>query len=98
QDGQQIIRVCVGPIANSVADLGLAMEALCSPAMWAGDPSLPRIPWDKGTLREGNGRPLKVGYFLTDHWFKPCRTVTRAVKETVEGLLSAGHEVVHFEP
>ena len=40
----------------------------------------------------------QVGFFTTDHWFEPCSAVARAVREAVEGLQAAGHEVVPFEP
>ncbi|CAN0474702.1 unnamed protein product, partial [Laminaria digitata] len=46
RSGQRIIQVAAGPIANCVDDLNLAMTALCSPTMWDGDASLPRLPWD----------------------------------------------------
>ncbi|CAN0386192.1 unnamed protein product, partial [Discosporangium mesarthrocarpum] len=114
QRGQQVIRASIGPMANSVGDIGLAMSALCSPAMWRGDPSLPQVPWDTELVQAGVKRPLKaraflggwgwssglerVGYFTSDHWFQPCKTVARAVRETVEGLRSAGHEVEPFDP
>eukprot|EP00903_Cladosiphon_okamuranus_P006578 g6426.t1 len=96
--GQRIIHPTPGPIANCVDDLELAMTALCSPEMWDGDMSIPRIPWDRKTAKDGPGRPLKVGFFTTDHWFQPCAAITRAVEEAAEGLRAAGHEVVPFEP
>lgn len=58
--GQRIIHPTPGPIANSVDDLELAMTALCSPEMWDGDKSLPRVPWDREVALNGPGRPLKV--------------------------------------
>lgn len=58
--GQRIIHPTAGPIANCVDDLELAMTALCSPEMWDGDKSLPRIPWDRKMAIDGPGRPLKV--------------------------------------
>ncbi|CAM9636070.1 unnamed protein product, partial [Sphacelaria rigidula] len=59
--GQQVIQVTAGPLANSVADLELAMTAMCSSVVWGGDASIPRLPWDRDVARKGFGRPLKVG-------------------------------------
>lgn len=36
------------------------MTALCSPEMWDGDVTIPRIPWDRKLAVDGPGRPLKV--------------------------------------
>ncbi|CAM9303295.1 unnamed protein product [Ectocarpus sp. 12 AP-2014] len=96
--GQRIILPTPGPIANCVDDLELAMTALCSAEMWDGDKRIPRLPWDRAVAIDGPGRPLKVGFFTTDHWFEPCTAVSRAVHEAAEGLRAAGHEVVPFEP
>lgn len=60
KNGQRIIQVVAGPIANCVDDLNLAMTALCSPVMWDGDASIPRLPWDSSMAEDGPGRPLKV--------------------------------------
>lgn len=60
KSGQRIIHPTAGPIANCVDDLELAMTALCSPEMWDGDKSIPRIPWDRKMAVDGPGRPLKV--------------------------------------
>lgn len=60
KSGQRIIHPTVGPIANCVDDLNLAMTALCSPVMWDGDASLPRLPWDGKIVEDGPGRRLKV--------------------------------------
>ncbi|CAM9904681.1 unnamed protein product [Pylaiella littoralis] len=98
KSGQRIIHPTSGPIANYVGDLELAMTALCSPEMWDGDKSIPRLPWDRKMAADGPGRPLKVGFFKTDHWFQPCAAIVRAVEEAAEGLRAAGHEVVPFEP
>lgn len=30
--------------------------------------------------------PLKVGFFMTDHWFEPHAAGVRAIEETVRAL------------
>ena len=55
--------------------------------------------WNRGkSLPPPPNSPEQVGFFTTDHWFDPCPTVARAVREAAEGLRAAGHEVVPFEP
>ena len=121
RSGQREVRSAPGPIARCVADLELMMHALCQPAMYAADTTIPRMPWDRASvgprangptakgptakgptspLRRGSegAKPLRFGYFVTDHWFEPAEACKRAVRGTAELLRAAGHEVVEFAP
>lgn len=72
KSGQRIVNVTVGPIANCVADLEMVMTALCSPIIWDGDASLPRLPWDKAVAKDGPGRPLKVSCLSVNACVRDC--------------------------
>eukprot|EP00928_Gymnodinium_smaydae_P088641 TRINITY_DN72707_c0_g1_i1.p1 TRINITY_DN72707_c0_g1~~TRINITY_DN72707_c0_g1_i1.p1 ORF type:complete len:636 (+),score=76.29 TRINITY_DN72707_c0_g1_i1:51-1958(+) len=102
--GQTVVPGVMGPMAHSVDDLAAVLRAWLRPSMWERDPSVPRAYFDEsvyggkaadtmGATVDGKRR-LRVAYFLTDGWFQPCATATRAVKEAAEALRSAGHEVV----
>jgi fatty acid amide hydrolase len=94
RSGQIAIKPVCGPLANKVEDCELMMRAFCQPAMWQMDSSVPPCPWDVSVAAAGNGKPLRIGYFTTDGWFEPCRSMTRAVHEAVVALEHAGHTVV----
>lgn len=90
-----VITAVVGPLARTVDDCALFMRAVCVPEMFAGDPSIPPLPF-RTEEYEATG-PLRFGYYQTDGWFEPCATAKRAVAETVAALTKAGHECVPFE-
>jgi fatty acid amide hydrolase len=74
----------------------LFLRAVLVPKMFRGDCGVVPLPFDDAQY--SSTRPLRVGYFETDHWFEPCPTAKRAVREAVAALGEAGHTCVPFEP
>ncbi len=96
--GKKPVTPVCGPMANSVADCELFMRGVIGPKMWEEDPHVCPVPWNGILAQRGPGRPLKIGYFVSDGWFEPCNAVSRAVHEAVDALENAGHEVIPFTP
>ncbi len=96
--GRAPIMPTAGPIANSVADCEIFIRALVGPNMWEGDPNVAPVPWNGTLAQRGPGRPLRIGFFISDGWFEPCSAVSRSVQEAAAALKNAGHEVIPFTP
>jgi len=87
-----------GFMSSSVAGLEVGMKALLqeSSKMAALDWRVAPLNWSEEKFKPG--RKLKIGYYLDDEIFPPTPGIVRGVKEVVELLKSAGHEVVPWTP
>jgi fatty acid amide hydrolase len=88
------LRASTGPLGRCTEDLVLLMKGMLTPAIRELDPLASLIPWDEKKYRSNN--PLKIGYVLSEDFFgasKPCK---RAVRESVDALRKAGHDVVEI--
>jgi len=84
----------VGPMARSVADLELMLEAMAGPDK--GDPCAAPVPIRRPT--EAEMRRVRVGYF-EDDGRTPVTPETRAAVRTAAGALKQqGFEVTPFQP
>jgi fatty acid amide hydrolase len=93
--GQEAVRGQAGPMARTVADALLLMEAIDPVRGSALDgrvPPLPFVPYDKDVAS------LRIGFYDDDGLVPPSLAVARAVKRTVDGLRARGCEVVPFVP
>jgi amidase len=81
-------------MARSVQDLRLYSEGVISQEPWLHDPRCLPIPWREVTPKS----KLKIGVMWHDGIVMPTPPITRALKETVEKLKHAGHEVIQWEP
>ena len=91
-----VIPVSIGPIARTVEDCANFMKAVCVPALWEGDSTIPPMPFDtKAYMSE---EKLNVGYFEEDGWFAPSKASRRALQETIQKLTKAGHTCKPFKP
>lgn len=94
-----IIPNSLGPIARTVGDCALFLEAVCVPEIWKTDLNLPPVPFDKAAYQKTASQPkLRIGYYYDDGWFEPCATSKRGIRETIAKLQAAGHECVPFRP
>lgn len=100
RSGQREVRPTAGAMAKTVSDVELLMDVWCQEGLYSADISIPRMPWDHAQyLSVGtSAAPLRYGYFICDGWFEPAECCARAVRESVEALRAAGHEVVAFAP
>ncbi|KAF1966664.1 amidase [Bimuria novae-zelandiae CBS 107.79] len=88
--GQEAVMSVNGPLSKSLEDIILYSKAVVDTQAWTVDPKVLPIPW----------RPvehiskLKIAVLWNDGIVQPTPPVTRALKETVEKLKAAGHEIV----
>jgi len=92
--GQEAVNSVNGPLARSLEDVMLWAKAVVDSKPWMMDPKMLPIPWrsvEKPTK-------LKLAVLWSDGIVTPTPPVQRALKETVEKLKSAGHEIVDWNP
>lgn len=89
-----VIPSVIGPIARTVEDCALLMQAVWTEEHFRKDSSVPPMKFKK-PVYEGK-KKLKIGYFKTDEWFEPCKAVSRGLDETIAKLKQAGHDLVEF--
>ena len=94
--GQEAILAQPGPMARSVADLGLAMEVLASPSDRITVDGVPPVPW-RGPA-ENSIEGLRVGMYTDNGFFSAAPALRRAVEEAAAALEKRGARVEAFEP
>jgi fatty acid amide hydrolase len=94
RNGQEGVKSVVGPMARSVKDLVLAMQAwlVSDQKKWDFD-GVQANPCFNNKLYESK-IPLRVGMVISDDYFPSCSTSQRAVLEAAEALRQKGHTVV----
>jgi fatty acid amide hydrolase len=85
-----------GPMARSVADLGLALAVLAAPGQEAVDPAIAPAPLGRPDAVALRG--LRVGVYEDDGYFPPAPALRRAVRESAAALRERGAEVEEFRP
>ncbi|KAI5204867.1 amidase [Aureobasidium subglaciale] len=95
--GMENIIGCVGPMANSLADLQLFCKVALAAEPWDYEPSLIDIPW-RDVKREELPERLTIGVLWDDNTVTPHPPIQRALKETVAKLQAAGHRIVNWNP
>ncbi|XP_032821859.2 fatty-acid amide hydrolase 1 isoform X1 [Petromyzon marinus] len=94
--GQKGVIPSAGPIARDVDGLALCMEALLCPKLFALDPTVPPLPFDRKIYE--NKSPMVVGYYEGDGFIQPNPSMRRSVREARALLENNGHKLVPFEP
>lgn len=93
-----VVPPVAGPMTRDLESLELFMKALAEGKGWEDDPGLLPIPWREDEIRAIQEKPkLKVAYVLDDGIVKCQPAVERAVRETVDKLQAAGHEVFEWQ-
>lgn len=93
--GQEVIRAQAGPMARTVADLELLMEALAPIRQRQFDARMPPIDFQTERIDLAG---LRVGFCLDDGVFTPSTSVQRVLHTTVRLLEEAGAEVIPYQP
>lgn len=88
-----IIPSVIGPIAKSVDDCALFMRAVLSNDFYKRDVTIPPFPFNEERYNGTKKGKTKIGYFVSDGWFEPCRAAQRGIKEVV-GLLKQDPNVI----
>ncbi|KAJ3341077.1 hypothetical protein HDU93_005709 [Gonapodya sp. JEL0774] len=91
--GQEAILSVLGPLTHSVESCTIFMKAVVDSQPWLLDHACPPIPWRAVTLPS----KLKFGYYVDNGHVRPVAPVERAMKETLDALEKAGHEVVAID-
>lgn len=97
QDGQESVHSVIGPMARSLESIELFMQANSNAQPWLHDPKVPPRPWDDSKVAAATSRPLVFGVIWSDGITTPHPPVIRALRETVEKLKAAGHEVIEWD-
>ena len=84
----------LGPLAKTVDECAMVLEAIWCDHHFEEDPVVPPIPFRRSIYAKKD--TLRVGVFRTDGWFEPCAAAVRAVDEVAEHLRLAGHEGMSF--
>lgn len=93
--GQEVIKAQVGPMARSVDDIILLMQALDSPKHHAIDPTTPPVPL--GDLSSVTVKGMRIGYYLDDGFFTPATVCQRATQKAIDILKEKGAEMIPIE-
>ncbi|XP_069837288.1 vitamin D3 hydroxylase-associated protein-like [Dendropsophus ebraccatus] len=94
--GQRSVAPMLGPMAQDVDGLVIAMKAVLCDDMFQMDPTVPPIPFNEEVF--SSLRPLRIGYYETDGSTMATPSMRRAVLQTRDLLEKAGHKLVPFTP
>ncbi|KAF3035864.1 hypothetical protein E8E11_005521 [Didymella keratinophila] len=92
--GQEAVKSVNGPMARTLEDITMYSKAVIDAKPWLVDPTMLPIPWQPIEPKQ----KLKIAVMWNDGICTPTPPVTRALKETVQKLRSAGHELVDWDP
>lgn len=80
----------IGPLAKSLDEIVLWARVIVDQEPWIRDPRCLPIPWRCVETKER----LKIGVLWNDGFVTPTPPVARALKETIQKLEVAGHEII----
>jgi amidase len=91
---------CIGPLATSARDLNLFCKVMLQYEAWIVEHQNLYIEWRTDLAETGKGLPEKLvfGILADDGVVAPHPPIQRAMEETKNALLAAGHEIVEYEP
>jgi amidase len=90
-----------GPMTRSARDLALFVEAVLDGEPWLLEPQVLEIPWKSNLITSGadsSSKPLSIAILWDDGVVRPHPPITKALKEAESALISAGHDVIRWEP
>ncbi|KAJ1335043.1 Amidase [Microdochium nivale] len=90
--GQEAVASVNGPMARTLEDVELYSRAVVAAEPWRRDPRCLPMPWRAASL----GPKLRVGVMWDDGMALPTPPVTRALREVVDKLAAAGHDIVEW--
>lgn len=93
--GQEVIPSVIGPLATSLGDVEMLMKVIVDSHAWEQDPKVVPLEWRDVSAIEN--QKLRFGVMWSDGFITPHPPITRALKETVEALKKAGHEVIEWK-
>ncbi|VDN04414.1 unnamed protein product [Thelazia callipaeda] len=95
--GRPLVNSSTGPMATHTEELVTFLRIIWS-GKWISkhDPYVAPVDWDEQQFSQK--KPLRIGYYDDDEWFKPTPALQRAVHETILKLENCGHQLVKFDP
>jgi len=91
--GQEAVQSVNGPHSKSFKDIILFAKTIVDSEPWLLDPKCLPIPWRSVEQK----KKLKLAVVWNDPLVIPTPPVTRALKETVEKLKQAGHDIIEWD-
>jgi len=92
--GQEAVNSVNGPMGKTLDDILLFSKTVVGLEPWMQDPKCLPIPWRSVKIKQ----KLKLAVMWDDGMVTPTPPVQRALKETVDKLKKAGHEIVEWHP
>ncbi|RAQ71477.1 acetamidase [Aspergillus flavus] len=92
--GQEAVNSVNGPMASTLEEITFYSKTVIDQEPWVNDPKCLPIPWRPAEPKHR----LKLAVMWNDGIVTPTPPVTRALKETVDRLRKAGHEVIDWKP
>lgn len=92
--GQEAVKSVNGPMARTLEDITMYSKAIIDAKPWLLDPTMLPIPWQPMEQKQ----KLKIAVMWNDGICTPTPPVRRALKETVQKLQNAGHELIDWDP
>ena len=83
-----------GPMARTLEDITLFSKSIVDSEPWKVDAKVLPIPWRPVERK----KKLKLAVLWNDGLVVPTPPVTRALRETVDKLKNAGHEIIEWDP
>lgn len=96
--GQEAVQSVNGPMARTIDDIALEAKTVVDKQPWLYDPRMLPIPWRAEEVERTLPAKLKIAVMWHDGMVLPTPPVTRALKDTVEKLKAAGHEIIEWDP
>lgn len=92
--GQEAVKSVNGPMGRTLEDIAMYSKAVIDAKPWLIDPTMLPMPWQPAEQKQ----KLKIAVMWNDAICLPTPPVARALKETVQKLKNAGHELVEWDP
>ncbi|KAJ8111195.1 hypothetical protein OPT61_g6159 [Boeremia exigua] len=92
--GQEAVKSVNGPMARTLEDITMYSKAVIDAKPWLLDPTMLPMPWQPVEPKQ----KLKIAVMWSDGIVTPTPPVTRALKETVQSLKRAGHDLIEWDP
>ncbi|KAJ5530727.1 hypothetical protein N7527_004120 [Penicillium freii] len=94
--GQDIVRSVAGPMACSITTIERYMEVLPEAKPWEVDQHVAPVAWRRELASPGAKR-LRIGFLVDDGVVKVQPPIARAIREVIEALKEAGHDVFEWD-
>uniref|UniRef100_A0A915ADD7 fatty acid amide hydrolase n=2 Tax=Parascaris univalens TaxID=6257 RepID=A0A915ADD7_PARUN len=95
--GRPLINASCGPMTRKISETVKFLSIVWSDDWISSrDPYVPSVKWNQKEFYIR--RPLRIGYYEDDGWFRPTPSLQRAVAETRSRLERLGYTLIPFNP